>query len=86
MSSTGIVNTQGFQSFTVALGSGSTSTAKTLPVAEPDTSYVGVCNINTNGVGVEAVQVINTSATVMTLNYGNVGITGGQASCIVTHQ
>lgn len=83
VSTTGIGNTQGFQSIiNQALTNPSTSTNISLPVTEPDTSYAAVCTGNFSGV----LSISGKMTNQFTVNYPAISVGTDKVDCIVTHQ
>ena len=84
LSTTGIGNTQGFQSVIAqALTNGGTTTTVSLPVPEPDTSYAISCTTNSN---LGAVWVTGKATTQFVINTNTIAGPSSTADCIITHQ
>ena len=85
ISTTGIGNTQGFQSFNCTPTITTTSKVCNLPVTEPDTSYFALCEFSAGTISGAVTQVVNTSTSTITVNFPTTGL-GDTLACIVTHQ
>lgn len=85
VSTTGIGNTQGYQSIiAAALTNPSSSTTINLPVAEPDTSYAVTCTPNASGPG--AIWITGKTTAHFVVNYAAIAVGGDTVDCIITHQ
>ncbi len=83
LSTTGIGNTQGFQSVIAqALTNGGTTTTVSLPVSEPDTAYAVSCTTNAN---LGAVWVTGKATNQFFLNTNTAAGPSSTADCIITH-
>ena len=83
-STTGIGNTQGFQSVIAqALTNGRTTTTVSLPVPEPDTAYAVSCTSNAN---LGAVWVTGKATNQFVINTNTPAGPSSTADCIITHQ
>jgi hypothetical protein len=84
LSTTGIGNTQGFQSVIAqVLTNGGTTTTVSLPVPEPDTAYAVSCTTNAN---LGSVWITGKATNQFVINTGTAAGPSSTADCIITHQ